>query len=237
VPPRLSSLLRPPISFAHRGGRAHAPENTLEAFALALRLGASGLETDAWVTADGVAVLAHSGTLGSVRRRRISDTMRADLPPEVPSVADLFEFCGAGYELSVDIKDAAAAAPVIDAVRAASPEALPRLWLCHEDHDLLVAWRRLAPEVRLVDSTRFKHMRRGPERHAAVLQERGIDAVNLHHSDWSGGLTTLFHRFGILAFGWDCQFERILVRLLDAGIDAVYSDHVDRMVDALARIS
>ncbi len=33
-----SSLLDPPILFAHRGARAHAPENTLEAFSLALRL-------------------------------------------------------------------------------------------------------------------------------------------------------------------------------------------------------
>ena len=58
--------------------------------------------------------------------------------------------------------------------------------------------------------------------------------VNLHESDWSGGLTTLFHRFGLLCFGWDAQLERVLAQLLDAGIDGVYSDHVDRMVDSLA---
>jgi glycerophosphoryl diester phosphodiesterase len=61
-----------------------------------------------------------------------------------------------------------------------------------------------------------------------------VEAVNLHHSDWTGGLTTLFHRFGVLCFGWDAQLPRVLSELLDAGIDAVYSDHVDRMVDALA---
>ena len=38
VVPRLPSL-RPPIGFAHRGARAHATENTLEAFRLAVRLG------------------------------------------------------------------------------------------------------------------------------------------------------------------------------------------------------
>src|SRR6185436_7833703 len=53
------SLLDPPIGFAHRGARAHAPENTLDAFALALRLGATGLETDLWLTADGIPVLDH----------------------------------------------------------------------------------------------------------------------------------------------------------------------------------
>lgn len=51
------------IGFAHRGARAYAPENTLEAFALALKLGADGLESDVWLTADGVPVLDHDGSV------------------------------------------------------------------------------------------------------------------------------------------------------------------------------
>ena len=76
-------------------------------------------------------------------------------------------------------------------------------------------------------------MRQGPERRAAQLRAAGVDAVNLHHTDWSGGMTTLFHRFGRYAFAWDAQFERVLTALLGMGVDAVYSDHVDRMVEAL----
>ena len=109
-----------------------------------------------------------------------------------------------------------------------------RLWLCHHDWRQVAAWRSLADDVRLVDSTRLRRMREGPERRAANLAEAGIDAVNLHHTDWTGGLTTLFHRFERLAFAWDAQHERILLALLRMGVDAVYSDHVDRMVDALA---
>ena len=40
MPMPLPSLLVPPIGFAHRGARTDAPENTIEAFTLALRLGA-----------------------------------------------------------------------------------------------------------------------------------------------------------------------------------------------------
>jgi glycerophosphoryl diester phosphodiesterase len=76
-------------------------------------------------------------------------------------------------------------------------------------------------------------MRQGPERRAAQLSGAGIDAVNLHYAEWTGGLTTLFHRFGRLAFGWDAQHERILRSLVRMGIDGVYSDHVDRMVDVV----
>ena len=49
--------------------------------------------------------------------------------------------------------------------------------------------------------------------------------------DWTGGLVTLFHRFDVLAFGWDMQFEHQLRPALRMGLDAVYSDHVDLMVD------
>jgi glycerophosphoryl diester phosphodiesterase len=88
--------------------------------------------------------------------------------------------------------------------------------------------------VHVVDSTRLRKMKEGAERRAATLAGAGIDAVNLHWSDWNGGLTTLFHRFALVAFGWDCQHRRQLDALIDIGIDGVYSDHVDRMVDALA---
>jgi glycerophosphoryl diester phosphodiesterase len=233
---RLPSLRRPPIGFAHRGARAHAPENTLEAFQLALRLGATGLESDVWLTRDGVAVLDHDGVFSAgLRRRDIAATDRDDLPPYIPTLAELYEVCGADYELSLDVKDVAAARAVLDVAVAAGPEVASRLWLCHDDHDQLRAWREHVPAVRLVDSTRLRRMRSGPERHAAELHAAGIDAVNLHHSEWTGGLTTLFHRFEVLAFGWDAQHERILDELLDMGIDAVYSDHTDRMRAALDR--
>ena len=113
------------------------------------------------------------------------------------------------------------------------PAPSPRLWLCHGDWQLVATWRELSPEVRLVDSTRLRHMREGPERRAANLAAAGIDAVNLHHTDWSGGLVALFHRFDLDALGWDAQFGRTIGALLDAGIDGVFSDHVDLLMGAI----
>src|SRR5947199_10599215 len=92
------SLRDPPIAFAHRGARAHAPENTLEAFVLARRLGATGLESDVWCTADGVAVLDHDGIVGSrLRRQVITDVPRAALPSHIPTLADLYAECGTDF--------------------------------------------------------------------------------------------------------------------------------------------
>jgi len=234
----LPSRREPPIGFAHRGARAHAPENTLEAFELALRLGATGLESDVWLTADGVAVLDHDGVIGPLlRRRRIRDLRRADLPSHIPALADLYGSLGTDFELSLDVKDPAAGRPAVAASLAADPTMASRLWLCDHDLDRLVSYREESPNVRLVDSTRLAKIRQGPERLAARMAELDIDAVNLHHSDWSGGLVTLFHRFKRLAFGWDAQHDRVLDGLLRMGIDGVFSDHVDRMTDALERLA
>ncbi|MFO7793863.1 MAG: glycerophosphodiester phosphodiesterase [Candidatus Nanohaloarchaea archaeon] len=103
---RLPSLLDPPITFAHRGAKAHAPDNTLEAFELALRLGATGLESDVWLTADGTAVLDHDGVVrNGLRKRPISTLDRSELPAHIPTLKELLETCGTGFALSLDLKD------------------------------------------------------------------------------------------------------------------------------------
>ncbi len=230
----MDSILRPPIGFAHRGARAHAPENTIESFSLALRLGATGLESDAWLTSDGIVVLDHDGIVRSgLRRKPIAEVRRADLPSHVPTLEELYQSCGTAFALSLDVKDAAAASSVVAIARAAGRDAIGSLWLCHHDWQVVAGWRALDADVHLVDSTRLRRIREGPERRAADLADAGIDAINLHHTDWTGGLTTLFHRFERCTFGWDAQHERILAGLLAMGIDAVYSDYVDRMVAAL----
>ncbi len=236
MPTRLPSLRRPPIGFAHRGARAHARENTLEAFALAVRLGATGLESDVWLTDDGEAVLDHDGVVGRwARKRPIAAFARADLPPHIPTLAELYAHVGTSLEISLDVKDPAAFERVVEVATAAGDGALERLWLCHHRVEQVAEWRRRCAQVHLVDSTFLGRMPDGPERRAAQLAEAGVDAVNLHQTEWTGGLVSLFHRFGVLCFGWDAQHDRVLDGLLDVGVDAVYSDHVDRMVDALGR--
>lgn len=52
-----------PVNFAHRGGVAIVPENTLEGLREAAALGPVVLEVDAQLTADGVVVLMHDETV------------------------------------------------------------------------------------------------------------------------------------------------------------------------------
>jgi glycerophosphoryl diester phosphodiesterase len=235
VQQRLPSLLDPPIGFAHRGARDRAPENTIEAFRVALQLGASGLESDVWLTADGVAVLDHDGVVRIGRRRRpIAQCLAEDLPEHIPALRTLFEECGTDFHLSLDLKGAGTGDAVIDAVTSTAEDLLSRLWLCAATVEELVALRPVNAEVRLVHSTRLSRLATGPERAAAVLADEGVDAINLHYTDWTGGLVALFHRFERVAFGWDLQYDHVLHPAVRMGLDGVYSDHVDLMMEILA---
>ncbi len=224
------------ITFAHRGARLVHPENTVPAFRSGLASGARGLETDAWLSADGEVVLTHDAGVPAVAgmwRFRVHRASAARLARHgIPRLTDLYAELGLDYDLSIDVKDDAAARPIIDIARDAGDPA--RTWLCSPKLDLLRALRSDASDVRLVHSTRRRRLPDSMERHAADLAESRIDTMNLHHTEWNKGLVTLFHRFGVRAFAWDVQEVRHLRTMLSFSIDGVYSDHVDRMVATVA---
>lgn len=222
------------IGFAHRGAKAYARENTLEAFSLALRLGASGLESDVWLTADGVPVLDHDGIVkGRLRSRAIRDVSRADLPGHIPTLEEFLAQTPDDVPISLDIKDEAAFLPVVNAYARRRRNCESGLYLCHPDLDVLVRSRADTPGVTLVHSTRLARMKQGPERHASILREAGVGVVNMPYPDWTGGLVALFRRFGLRCFAWDCQHERQIAEVVRMGVDAVYSDWPDRLADAM----
>jgi glycerophosphoryl diester phosphodiesterase len=234
VQQRLPSLRDTPIAFAHRGARAHAPENTIEAFQLALRLGANGLESDVWSTADGVAVLDHDGQVRRLLRNvALSTVNRADLPGHIPTVEELFAEVGHNFHLSLDVKDPSAVAPLARSVADAG-YAVECLWLCSPHESVLDECRTAIPGAHLVHSTRLQRLPRTFEQHCAHLSASGVDTVNLHHSEWNGGRVVMCHRFGLNAFGWDIQYAEAMENGLRMGLDGVYSDHVDMMVDVYA---
>jgi glycerophosphoryl diester phosphodiesterase len=235
VQQRLPSLLNPPIGFAHRGAKAYAPENTIEAFKLALKLGATALESDVWVTKDGICVLDHDGVVKrGLRKIAIGEINKDQLPAHIPTVAELFERCGTDFDLSLDLKDNASGMAVLDVIDRVDPTVARRTWLCHHSYTALLPLRERSTLIRLVDSTRLNRIKEGPERRAATLAEHAIDGVNMHHTDWTGGLATMFHRFGVLTFAWDLQHDHLLRNVIRMGMDGVFSDYVDRMVDAIS---
>lgn len=200
---------------------------------MALKLGARGLESDVWLTSDGVPVLDHHGKSGPrLRRRPIGRLTQAELVPEIMSLVDLLHIVEPGTPISLDIKDPAAFDAVVATARghgsAGTVDTERDLWLCSTDLDTLVSWRTRT-SARLVLTTRLSRAKMKPEQLAARLRELEIDALNLRHEEWNGGLIALVHRFDRYALAWGAEFEREIAKVVVAGVDGVFSNHVDRM--------
>ncbi len=113
-----ANLPRPAI-FAHRGSSAHAPENTLAAFNLAIQQGADAIELDAKLTADGQVVVIHdptvnrtTGSEGVVRQMTLADLKKLDAGSyfdfsfrgeTIPTLDEVFESVGHRIFINVEI--------------------------------------------------------------------------------------------------------------------------------------
>jgi glycerophosphoryl diester phosphodiesterase len=217
--------------FAHRGGRAHGPDNTLGTFREALARGARGLETDAWLTVDGEVVLDHDGVLRAARsgvqaatRRQqpIAQVRRSDLPAHMPTLEELYSSCGTDFDLAIDVRLPQVAAAVVDVARAHA--ALDRLWLVGGTPDLLAGWQRLDHTGHFAMSIRLAE-RRGDIVHDA--KQAGADALNMRWPWWTKNWVRRVHDAGLLAFGYDVQWTWAMDRCARRGLDGIFTDRVD----------
>ena len=108
-----------PFIFAHRGASAHAPENTLSAFQLALTQNADGIELDVKLSSDGHVVVIHDPTLDRTTgtKGRVKDMSLADLRAldagsffsetfkgeKIPTLEEVFETMGKRLFINVEL--------------------------------------------------------------------------------------------------------------------------------------
>jgi glycerophosphoryl diester phosphodiesterase len=114
-----------PLAFAHRGGAAHAPENSWRAFEHAVGLGYGYLETDAQATADGVLIAFHDRTLDRVtgQRGRVCRLPYKDIAgariggtEPIPVLEDLLA-AWPDVRFNIDVKDTPVIAPLARVLR------------------------------------------------------------------------------------------------------------------------
>jgi glycerophosphoryl diester phosphodiesterase len=138
------------MCLAHRGDHRAARENTLDAFAAALRIpGCDGIELDVRASRDGDPVVVHDQTLGRVfgSPYRVRDLTAAELTAAgVPSLAAVLALIGPVPFLDVDLKEDVGDA-VVAAIQAARGTA-PTPTVCSSFDPVVIARiRRIAPAM------------------------------------------------------------------------------------------
>jgi glycerophosphoryl diester phosphodiesterase len=108
-----------PVILGHRGASAHAPENTLAAFQLALEHGAHGVELDAKLTQDEQIVVIHDAKVdrttngkGTVNRLTLAEIKNLDAGAffsseykgeKIPTLEEVFNLIGSKCIINVEL--------------------------------------------------------------------------------------------------------------------------------------
>lgn len=220
-----------PAVIAHRGASHRAPENTVEAFALAVELGADAVELDVRRTRDGVLVVHHDPWLDD--GRAIVETDAVDLPEHVPTLDAALDAC-AGIWVNVEIKNdedepdfdpTDAVADAVVAVLVARGE--PERWLI-SSFRLETVDRVRAVEPSLATAWLVVGM---PDDALAMLAERGHRAIH----PWVGSLeqatVDACHDAGIAVNTWTCDDAPRMAELAGWGIDGICTNVPDVALD------
>ena len=147
-------MLQLPRVIGHRGAAAYAPENTLASFREARRRGATWVEIDVKLTADGVPIVMHDSSLKRTMGidRLLAETPRAELPGDVPTFEEAIAcFAELGLGCNVEIKpcegrEAETARSTVQTLGRCWPASLPPPLLSSFKDASLVAARAAAPD-------------------------------------------------------------------------------------------
>ena len=242
--------------FAHRGGSALAPENTLAAFDQGLQLGADGLELDVHLARDGVVVVHHDraldrttnlrGALGGLtsgelaradaghRFRRAEAFPFRGLDIGVPTLAQvLARYRDVPIIVELKVNSAELAAATIEVVRRAG--AVERVCLGSFGFRVLRAARTLEPAI--ATSAAREEVRWALYRSWCRWPVSRVAYHGYQVPERRGRTRVVSPRFVDAAHGaglgvqvWTVDTERDARRLLQWGVDALITDRPDIMV-------
>src|SRR5215211_1487755 len=252
-----------PVNLAHRGASALAPENTIEAFRLAVEAGAGGLELDVHMTRDGHIVVIHDATVdrttngsGAVSEMTLDELRRLDagynFSPDggptcpyrgrgirVPTFGEVLEeFPRVAVNIEIKAGSPGIEETVLGVLREAN--ALGRALVVSTPHDIVKRFRKVSGGLISTGASRWEigifyvSSRFRLER----LVRPAYDAlqVPLRHR----GIPVVTPRFvraaharGVRVDAWTINQAEEMRRLLDRGVDVIMTDRPGTLAEVL----
>jgi glycerophosphoryl diester phosphodiesterase len=244
---------RRPLIFAHRGGCALGPENTLAAFDLGLQAGADGLELDVHLAADGVPVVHHDDTLdrttsdsGPLAARTAAELAQTDAGCRfgrggefpfrkkgvgIPSLRDVLRrYPDVPIVIELKVDSAELGEAVAREVRLA--DAVDRVCVAGFDTRSIAAARQALPEM--ASSASRTEVRLAVIRGFARWPIRRAHYGGYQVPERNGRIRIVSPRFvrdahdaGFKVHVWTVDEELDIRRLLQWGVDGLISDRPD----------
>ncbi|MFL5992213.1 MAG: glycerophosphodiester phosphodiesterase [Rubrobacteraceae bacterium] len=253
-----------PVNLAHRGASARAPENTLEAFRLAVESGAGGLELDVHLTRDGHVVVIHDPTLdrttnrtGAVSEMTLDELREPDaghnfspdgstlpyrgLNLRIPTLVEVLrEFPGVAVNIDMKADRPGIESAVLDVLREADAEG--RALVVSSRYGAVRLFRRISGGRVSTGASRwetgifylFSNLR------LERFLRPAYDALQVPPRHRGIPLVTrrfveAAHDSNVRVDAWTINETGEMCRLLDLGVDVIMTDRPETLADVLER--
>jgi len=234
---------------AHRGASAYAPENTIKAFKLAVKMGAGDFEFDVHQTKDGILVVHHDFDLKRTSGKgvKIAELAYAELKKInvaahfskdpafqcVPRLEEVLDVIGPPSRwLNFEVKNDGNIYPGIEEKVLAFLRSKPGLFeksvVSSFDHGTLRRFRELAPELKLAY---LGHNLKTVLLLPAIKKAKEVGAVNFHMNvrlAFKMNVAKL-HKSGFRVCVYTVNTKKEALRMRAIGIDGIFSNHPDIM--------
>jgi glycerophosphoryl diester phosphodiesterase len=224
-----------PLAIAHKGGANLAPEETLEGYRAALGAGATVIDADTGLLADGVLAVMHDNTLDRTTTGTGATTDQSamswqnltidaaswfgggwgNLRP--PLLSQLFTEFGNRVVISVEAKTPEAAAPLAAQIA--------RFGVAESVMASTSFWASIPTLVASGAHVLFT-MTTGIEQTPAALAAAGVKSVGIDYTQasFTTALVTSLHAVGVKVFAYTVSRQSDVAAVLTKGVDGWYSD-------------
>lgn len=236
----LASLPRPMI-FAHRGASNYAPENTLAAFILAVKLGADAIELDAKLSRDGQVVVIHDQTVdrttpasGRVAEMTLEELRKLDAGSHfdlafkdepVPSLEQVFEAVGRKIFINIELTNYASKTDDLP-LKVAQLVKRHNLsqWVMFSSFNPLALRRahKVLPEVPI--ALLCLRGQKGAWARSWLGALVGYQALHPHYSDVDESMVSKLHRRGCRIHPYTVNELNEMERLVQLDVDGLITD-------------
>jgi glycerophosphoryl diester phosphodiesterase len=209
------------LNIAHRGFTKDSPDNTLESFYAAIKLGADGIECDVHETADHHFVIFHDDELAgkSINTLSLSEIRKVKLAAQyqVPTLEETINLCHKRIKLMLELKQVDSLDLFLEIVNAVmKPE---ELFITSFNNKLVKELADFAPHVQrgiLIDG--------GIADPLKVMDTSKARIILPRFAYTTAALVNALHNHSCSIMVWDCSSIRNLRTALDWGIDGVITD-------------
>jgi glycerophosphoryl diester phosphodiesterase len=246
------------IIIGHRGASGYAPEHTFASWDLALELGVDYIEQDLQMTSDGVLVVMHDATLdrttsgsGEVVRHTLAQVQQLDAGSwfgakfanaRVPSLREVFERYGTRANYYIETKNPEEAPGMEEKLLELINEfglragAVSRWQVLIQSfsRDSLLKIQRLDAELPLIQLIEKDYSSDDIQRMLPDIRNYAV-GIGSSRVSVDAQLVEAAHAHDLHVHPYTVNEESEMRRLMDIGVDGMFSDYPDRLRDVVGR--